>query len=57
MAILTPEIDNTVPDKYVYETSAPVDKLYFNANILYLVFVDVAGKVRPDTTAGGKPIV
>jgi hypothetical protein len=57
MAILKPEIDNPVPVKYVYETSAPVDALYFNANILYNVFDGVAGKVRPDTTAGGKPIV
>jgi hypothetical protein len=54
-AILSPVVPTDVVGKYVYERSEPVE-LYFNTNIFHPVPAE-AGKVRPDTTAGGKPIV
>jgi hypothetical protein len=55
MAISDPEPD-VIPVKYVYETSAPVNALYLNTNILNVDPYSRAGKVLPDT-AGPKPIV
>jgi hypothetical protein len=55
-AILLPPVVADVVGKYVYETSEPAE-LYFNTNILNADPPAGAGKVRPDTVAGGKPIV
>jgi hypothetical protein len=51
-AIPCPNVLTDVDGKYVYERSEPAE-LYFNTNDP----VDGAGKVLPDTDAGGKPIV